>query len=396
MSPTRIKATVLVCHFAGAFGPMGLPPFLGLILAGIAPGAGDRLIGWLYIVPTACLALAAPFWGRLADRWGRKPLLLRAQIGLAISFLLAGLAGSLPVFVIALCLQGLLGGTFSASNAYLSEALPRRELSQALNLTQASARLALILSPVAVGLLIDAHFVPQNVYFVVALLPLAAVAMLLPLPARGAPTSDIVALAAGAAGSRPAPPPLPRGAIMAAQTGFTLAMISTFPFLVPYSMKAFGVGAGTAGWLFGVPHIVYLFACLPLGRHLRDRDPAPWFAAGCLIVAAMLAVQAGTVSLALFTIARLAMGMGMTLGYVALNAMIARTIEDASAGRMFGWFDSGAKLATIAASIGGGVIAAGVGITALFLAAALCGVLTAVTVLRLRGTTTLPRSAAAE
>jgi MFS family permease len=392
MSPGRIKATVLVCHFAGAFGPMGLPPFLGLILVGLAPDATERLIGWLYIAPTACLAISAPLWGRLADRWGRKPLLLRAQIGLAVSFLVAGLAGSLPLFVIALCLQGLLGGTFSASNAYLSEALPRKELSQALNLTQASARLALILAPAAVGFLIDRHIVPQNVYFVVALLPMIAVLMLLPLPAKGDPRT--ASAVDGAAPSSHDRQMLSRSAIMAGQTGFTLAMISTFPFLVPYSMKAFGVSAGTAGWLFGLPHIVYLFTCLPLGRHLRDRDPVPWFAGGCLIVGGMLAVQAVTTSLPVFAMARLALGVGMTLGYVALNALITDTIEDASAGRTFGWFDSGAKLATIAASVGGGMIAAGGGIGPLFFAAALCGVLSAAMIMLLRGSTAFTRSAA--
>ena len=382
MTPGRIKATVLACHFAGAFGPMGMPPFLALILVGIAPGADERLIGWLYIVPTACLAISAPLWGRLADRWGRKPLLLRAQIGLAFSFILAGLAGSLPLFVLALCLQGLLGGTFSASNAYLSEALPRKDLSQALNLTQASARLALIFAPAAVGFMVDQHLAPQKLYLIVALLPMIAVMLLAPLPARGRPESDTAA----------APPPtspsrhsLSRGAIMAGQTGFTLAMISTFPFLIPYSMATFGLGAGGAGWLFGLPHIVYLLACIPLGRHLRARDPAPWFAAGALIVGVTLLTQAFTTSLAVFALARLALGIGMTLGYVALNALIADTIEDASAGRAFGWFDSGAKLATIVASIGGGLIAAGLGMTALFLASALCGALTATVVMMLRG-----------
>lgn len=392
MSPGRIKATVLACHFAGAFGPMGLPPFLGLILIGLAPGASESLIGWLYIVPTACLAISAPLWGCLADRWGRKPLLLRAQIGLAISFLVAGFAGSLPLFVVALCLQGLLGGTFSASNAYLSEALPRSELSQALNLTQASARLALILAPAAVGFLIDQHIVPQNVYLVIAFLPVIAALMLLPLPAKGRSKTD--ATADGPVSLPHGRQVLSRGAIMAGQTGFTLAMISTFPFLVPYSMKAFGIGAGTAGWLFGLPHIVYLFACLPLGRHLRDRDPAPWFAAGCLTVGGMLAVQAVTTSLLVFAMARVALGVGMTLGYVALNALITETIEDASAGQTFGWFDSGAKLATIAASVGGGVIAASGGIGPLFIAAALCGALTAAMVMLLRRSTAFTRSAA--
>lgn len=393
MRPARIKATVLACHFAGAFGPMGMPPFLALILAGLAPLASERLIGWLYIVPTACLAISAPFWGRMADKWGRKPLLLRAQIGLAVSFLVAGLAGSLPLFVIALCLQGLLGGTFSASNAYLSEVLPRKELAQSLNLTQASARLALIVAPVAVGFLVDQHVAAQKVYLIIALLPMLAALFILPLPTKGqveekapiASTADV-----DGRGS------LSRGAIMTCQTGFTLAMISTFPFLVPYSMEVFDIGAGAAGWIFGLPHIVYLFACMRLGRYLRAHDPAAWFAAGSAIVGLMLVAQALTDSLILFVAARLILGIGMTLGYVALNALIAGTIEQASAGRTFGWFDSGAKLATIAASIGGGLLVADAGMTLLFFISGLCGLLTATMTLFLRRPLPIPPSAALE
>lgn len=381
MKPGRIKATVLACHFAGAFGPMGMPPFLALILVGLAPQASERLIGWLYIVPTACLALSAPFWGRMADRWGRKPLLLRAQIGLAVSFLLAGLAQSLPLFVLALCLQGLLGGTFSASNAYLSEVLPRKTLAQSLNLTQASARLALIVAPAAVGLLADRHIALQNIYLIIAVLPMLAALLLLPLPAKGRDEEEGIAVAASAADPAGW---LSRNAVMACQTGFTLAMISTFPFLVPYTMGTFGVGAGTAGWIFGMPHIVYLFACMPLGRHLQDRDPALWFAVGSALVGFALLMQATTQSFSLFVAARLLLGVGMTLGYVALNALIAGTIEQASAGRTFGWFDSGAKLATIVASVGGGLVVADAGMTLLFVGSALCGLLTALLVLLLR------------
>ena len=393
MKAGRIKATVVACHFAGAFGPMGMPPFLALILVGLAPGASERLIGWLYIVPTACLALSAPFWGRMADRWGRKPLLLRAQVGLAVSFLIAGFAGSLPLFIVGLCLQGLLGGTFSASNAYLSEVLPRKALSQSLDLTQASARLALIVAPVAVGFLIDRHMSPQNVYLIIALLPMLAVLFLLPLPAKGQPEDHSPVVPTP---DHVEPAPLSRGAIMACQTGFTLAMISTFPFLVPYSMAAFHIGAGAAGWIFGLPHIVYLFACLPFGRYLRANNPALWFAIGSAIVGSMLLAQALTGSLILFVAARLIMGFGMTLGYVALNALIAGTIEQASAGRTFGWFDSGAKLATIAASIGGGMIVASAGMTLLFSLCGLCGLLTAIMTLPLRRSLPTAPSAALE
>lgn len=381
MNQRRITATILACHFAGAFGAVGMPPFLALILHDLAPGADAQLTGLLYIAPTACLALSAPWWGRMADRWGRKYLLIRAQIGLAASFLLAGLAGSLPLFALALCLQGLLGGTFSASNAYLAEALPRQALARSLNLTQATARLSLILAPALVGFLIDRHGAPQRVYLLLALPPLLAAFLVLPLPGRSSAPQSTAARSERAASPHS---PLSRRAVMMGQTGFTLALIASFPFLLPYSMATFGIGAGVAGWLFGLPHIVYLLICLPLGTHIQARDPARWLALGCGIMAATLLAQALTTSLFLFAAARLAMGVGMTLGYVALNAQIAAVIEDHNAGATFGWFDSGAKLATIAASVTAGMLIAQAGMIALLLASAACAALTTLFLLATR------------
>lgn len=373
MNQRRITATVLACHFAGAFGAVGMPPFLALILHDLAPGADAQLTGLLYIAPTACLALSAPLWGRMADRWGRKWLLIRAQIGLAASFLLAGLAGSLPLFALALCLQGLLGGTFSASNAYLAEALPRQALAKGLNLTQATARLSLILAPALVGFLIDRHGAPQRVYLLLALMPLLATLLILPLPSR---SPALPSTGARREGTTSPDVPLSRRAVMLGQTGFTLALIASFPFLLPYSMTNFGIGAGAAGWLFGLPHIVYLLTCLPLGLHIQTRDPARWLALGCGILAVTLVAQAFTTSLILFAAARLVMGLGMTLSYVALNAQIAAVIEDHNAGATFGWFDSGAKLATIVASVTAGLLIAQAGMTVLLLASAACAALT--------------------
>ena len=78
-----------------SFAALGLPPYLTVIL----PELGDATARWagvLYVVPTVFGALGAPLWGRLADRFGRKRLLLRAQLGLSVSFLLAGWATAWP------------------------------------------------------------------------------------------------------------------------------------------------------------------------------------------------------------------------------------------------------------------------------------------------------------
>lgn len=99
--------------------------------------------------------------------------LLRAHAGLAAGFLLAGFSPNLGVFTLALIVQGTFGGAMAASNAYLATQLAGESLSRALNLTQYSARLALLSGPVLVGLLASAGL-GLEMYRYLAWLPLVA------------------------------------------------------------------------------------------------------------------------------------------------------------------------------------------------------------------------------
>lgn len=168
------------CYFVASFAALGLPPYLTEILPELGDGAA-RWAGLLYIVPTIFGAIGAPLWGRLADRFGRKRLLLRAQLGLAAAFVLAGWADSLATFTAALVIQGVLGGTFAASNGYLGAALEGHALSRALTLMQGSARAALVCAPIVVGALTP-WLSPHRQYALLAVLPLAAAVMLAALP----------------------------------------------------------------------------------------------------------------------------------------------------------------------------------------------------------------------
>ncbi|MGN5478670.1 hypothetical protein ACTMU2_21580 [Cupriavidus basilensis] len=94
------------------------------------------LAGAFYVVPTLLAAVSAPWWGRLADRFGKKPLLMRAQLGLAASFLLCQLCRTRLRSWPRSCVQGVLGGTFSASNAYLATVASGTALTRSLTAMQ--------------------------------------------------------------------------------------------------------------------------------------------------------------------------------------------------------------------------------------------------------------------
>nr|WP_051055714.1 MFS transporter [Kitasatospora sp. SID7827] len=347
---------VAACYFVASFAALGLPPYLTEILPALGDPEG-RWAGLLYIVPTVFSALGAPLWGRLADRFGRKRLLLRAQLGLTVSFLLAGAANSLPAFTAALVLQGFLGGTFAATNGYLGAALRGTELSRALTLMQGSARAALVAAPVLVGAL-SPWVGPHRQYLLMAVLPLAAAVLLafLPEPARPA--------GAGADGGRVAAAGQPAGLLRLLylfEFAFVFATIVSFPYLIALVERRLpGVSGTVSGVLFALPHLVYLLTAGRVHRLFHHRPRTGLFTAFVLVglgLAGHGAAQ-GLPGLVLpgLVLARAVLGAGMTLGLVCLSVLAAAAAEGRPPGRMFGTLELVSKGGAVAA----GAVAAAV------------------------------------
>ncbi|HJD83679.1 MFS transporter [Kitasatospora aureofaciens] len=335
---------VAACYFVASFAALGLPPYLTEIL----PGLGDRDGHWaglLYIVPTVFTALGAPLWGRLADRFGQKRLLLRAQLGLAVSFLLAGAADSLPAFTVALVFQGFLGGTFSATNGYLAAALDGSQLSRALTLMQGSARAALVAAPILVGTL-SPWIDPHRQYLVLAVLPLTAAVLLnfLPEPVRPA-------AARTGRDAAEADPPGSLRLLYTFEFAFVFATIISFPYLITLVQQRLpGVNGAVAGLLFALPHLVYLAGAGRVHSAVEAR-PRTGLAVGFALVALGLAGHAPAHSLLTFALTRAVLGLGMTFGLVCLAVLAAEAARGRAPGRMFGTRETVSKCGAVAAGL---------------------------------------------
>ncbi|MBT9464612.1 MFS transporter [Hydrogenophaga sp.] len=366
--PRTVLLAVMVGHFMAAFAALGMPPFFALILEQSLNSEAHHLVGWFYVVPIAFAALSSPWWGRLADRYGKKKLLIRAQLGLAASFLLAGFATDIWVFFAALALQGLLGGTFAASNAYLATIASGSTLSDGMSALQWSARAALVVAPLTLGLALQAaESSPIEMYRWLALLPLAALALALWLPTgNAAHEMSVVHKAVELVEAKPRQ-------VFALQFTFVFATVVTFPYFVPYVQQRFvGLSTGIAGLLFGLPHAVYLLAALPLTRWLAHRRRTVILAAAFAALALCLVGQALSGSLGALIGWRVVMGLAMTAGFIALHRLIAGAVHCSSAGRAFGWFESSSKWGAVAAGLSAGFVAQTFGLgTPFFLGAAM-------------------------
>ncbi|WP_405836473.1 MFS transporter [Streptomyces platensis] len=359
------------CYFVASFAALGLPPYLTEILPELGDGAA-RWAGLLYIVPTIFGAIGAPLWGRLADRFGRKRLLLRAQLGLALAFLLAGWADSMGTFVAALVLQGILGGTFAASNGYLGAALEGHALSRALTLMQGSARAALVFAPIVVGSLTP-WLSPHRQYALLAVLPLTAAVMLAALPepprapAAAARQAEAVAEAdavqtpetvagTGTAAEPAGPAPVASlRALYALEFAFVFSTVISFPYLISLIKERIpGTDPMVSGVLFALPHMCYLVAAMAVHTVFRTR-PRLGIGIGFGCIALGLAGHGLVDSLTGFVAVRLVLGAGLTLGLVCLSVLAADCAKGRAPGGLFGSIEFFSKAGAVAAGVAAAV-----------------------------------------
>ena len=105
-----------------------LLPFLPLYVEQLGVTDHAAIVQWSGIAYGATFftaALTAPLWGRLADRYGRKLMLIRASLGMAVAMSLIGLAHNIWELVALRLLAGLLGGYTSGSMLLIAAQTPK-------------------------------------------------------------------------------------------------------------------------------------------------------------------------------------------------------------------------------------------------------------------------------
>ena len=160
---------ILLIVFTNILGAGVILPILPLY----AEGQFGGTILQITLLSTSFFAaqfLAAPWLGRLSDRYGRRPVLIVSQIGTVLAFMLFILAGplgkgidawglALPMsggmimLYMASTLDGITGGNITTAQAYITDVTPEEHRAQGLGLVQAAFGAGFIFGPAFGGML---------------------------------------------------------------------------------------------------------------------------------------------------------------------------------------------------------------------------------------------------
>ena len=136
-------------------------PFLRLIFDGISRWAfaGGGGISNVVLFGSALGALysllqfvAAPLWGTLSDKIGRRPVLITSLVGLSLSYALWFFSGSFTLLIFARFVGGIMAGNISTATAVVGDVTERQNRSKGMAIIGVAFALGFILGPALGGI----------------------------------------------------------------------------------------------------------------------------------------------------------------------------------------------------------------------------------------------------
>jgi len=159
----------LGCFFTG-LAMSQILPFLPLYIEQLGVSGHQSLSIWSGLVFSGTFlvsALVSPLWGSLADRKGRKLMLLRASLGMAIVIVLQGMVTHVYQLFALRALMGLTSGYIPNAMALVASQVPRDKSGWALGTLSTGPVSGVIVGPLLGGLMAD-HLGLRVVFFVTA------------------------------------------------------------------------------------------------------------------------------------------------------------------------------------------------------------------------------------
>lgn len=369
---------VLIAAFVSILGFNLTFPFLPLYIQSLGVADAGRAALWAGVIGSVAgvlSALIAPVWGGLADRRGRRPMLVRATAGSAVGLVVMGLAPGLLVLLVGRIAFGLMAGTVPAANPLIAANTPPEYVSGAMGALQSSVYVSNAVDPLVGGVL--ASTVGYRVTFLVtaALYVASALPVLILVRERFTPPERPTPLLPGMAANFRFV--FARGEIVQPMLAAFLAYagVSMMQPVLPLHIRDL-IGEGgverATGVAVGLQGLASTVTALLIGRVTRRLGFAPLLYAGPPLLGAVYLALWAANGFLVFVAALVALGAIQGLVVTALTSLVALRAPRERAGAVFGVVTSVNSFAFSGAPFIGGFAASAFGLRAVFpIAAAL-------------------------
>jgi len=344
-------------------------PFLALEL-GASPTAATLAMG----AYSFGQLIASPFWGRLSDRVGRKPVLILGLLGSVASYLWLARAGSVEELGAARLFGGLMAGNVGAAFAAAADLADDRTRARNMGLLGAAVGFGFIAGPALGGVLIDAD--PDRADFARVCVAAAFLAGLAALAALLLFSESLAERCSGQAS-----PGLPRLALLRSRPVLARFVVVMFIMIAAQALMETTFGLWAAVRLdWGAREVAWTLASLGLASALLQGGgagaAARWLGERVTLLIGLAAIAAGFGGLAAsHEIATLAASLtalviGIGLASPAANALIAEQASETERGAVMGLSQSASALGRVAGPLAAGPLFEAISPSAPFVAAA--------------------------
>ncbi len=371
------RRNLIVCLF-GSFTTIVamtlLLPFLPLYVEQLGVSDQAAVVQWsgaAYGATFFTAALVAPLWGRLADRYGRKLMLIRASLGMAVAISLSGMAQDIYQLVGLRLLTGLLGGYASGSFLMVATQAPKARSAWALGTLSSGIMAGSLAGPLLGGVLppligLRTTFLAAGAVIFVAFL--ATVGLI-----REEKRSPGPAKAKERRGFAAVPDKGPLLAMLFTGMLLMLANMSIEPIITVYVEQLVADPAHVtivAGLAMSAAALGSILSASRLGK-LADRVGHWTVIIGCLAVSALLLIPQAFLS-AGWQLVALRFLMGLSLGGLlpCVASVIRHSVPERVVGTMLGYSTSSQYAGQVAGPLLGGFVGGHLGMRAVFLGTA--------------------------
>lgn len=159
-----------------------LIPFLPIYMQNELGATADNVSLWsgvTYSITFAISAFVSPIWGKLSDKMGKKPMIIRASFLLAITYFLGGIVRTPFELFLVRAFQGIASGLWPACLVMMSACVPKNKIGISMGLMQSANICGGIIGPLLGGILATAFGMRNSFYVGAVALSLITVTTIL-------------------------------------------------------------------------------------------------------------------------------------------------------------------------------------------------------------------------